>query len=147
MSSRTLHVKILRRSEYAVIPYYAKDGDAGFDLHASESVSISPGGTVIVPTGLSMAIPEGFELQIRPRSGNALRSELLIKNSPGTIDSGYRGEIGVIVYNCGDMPAMVDRGTRIAQGVVCPVYHAAFEEVDSLDETDRGEGGYGHTGK
>lgn len=139
-------VKIKKLSEFATIPYYAKDGDSGFDLRASETVTIAPGATVVVPTGLAMAIPVGLELQVRPRSGVALKGKLIVKNSPGTIDSGYRGDIGIILYNYDSEPAVIDRGTRIAQAVLCPVLHAGFEEVDDLDETDRGAGGYGHTG-
>lgn len=139
-------LRIKRLTETAVIPVYAKQVDSGFDLRASETVALLPGRTDIIPTGLAMAIPQGYELQIRPRSGAALRGTLMVKNSPGTIDSGYRGEIGVIMYNHGDSAVIVDRGSRIAQAVLCPVAHAEFIEVSELDETERGDGGYGHTG-
>jgi dUTP pyrophosphatase len=130
------------------LPAYATGGAAGMDLLAAVEGSrvISPGGRALIPTGLCIAVPEGMELQIRPRSGLALRAGVLLPNSPGTIDSDYRGEVQVIVMNAGDEPLMVERGMRIAQAVLAPVLKVHWREVASLDETGRGEGGFGSTG-
>ena len=120
--------------------------DAGFDLAADEDVTIAPGERAMVGTGLRVAIPEGYEIQIRSRSGNAARSGLMVLNSPGTIDPQFRGEIGVILYNTGKTPFVIQRGARIAQAVVNKLPKVEWEESDSLDETDRGEKGFGSTG-
>lgn len=127
---------------------YAKPGDAGFDFSAAclEDVVIQPYQRALVPTGVKMAVPNGYELQIRPRSGLALKFGLSVVNSPGTVDSGYRGEIQVLLINQGDEPFAIRRGDRIAQGVIAPVVVGHFSEVAELDETVRGEGGFGHTG-
>ena len=127
---------------------YAKPGDAGFDFRAAclEDVVIQPYQRALVPTGVKMAIPPGFELQIRPRSGLALKHGLSVVNSPGTVDSGYRGEIKVLLINQGDEPFEIKRGERIAQGVIAPVVVGHFIETRELSETERGEGGFGHTG-
>lgn len=131
----------------AVIPEYEKSGDAGFDFRAAETIlNIYPGATTIIHTGLTMAIPHGFEIQIRPRSGLSLKTGLRIANSPGTIDSGYRGEIGIIAHNVGNDPINIETGMRIAQGVLKETPKACFEEVNTLPDSDRGEGGFGHTG-
>ncbi len=129
-------------------PRPATPGAAGSDLRAAveSEISIAPGERVLVPTGFQLAIPEGFEGQVRPRSGLALRHGITLPNSPGTIDSDYRGELQVIVQNTGAEPFVVKRGDRIAQLVIAPVPRVVVEEVDSLDDTERGGGGFGHTG-
>ena len=135
----------------AVIPKYQSQGAAGFDFHAclddeTDVYVIGPKEQQIVKTGLSVAVPDGFELQIRPRSGLAAKHMITVTNSPGTIDSDYRGEIMVILYNLGDDAFIVANGDRIAQGVLSPILVVDFEETKSLDDTERGEGGFGHTG-
>ena len=124
-------------------------GAAGFDLRAalSETLKLQPGERRLIPTGLRIALPAGFEAQVRPRSGLALRHGILIPNAPGTIDADYRGEIQVILMNLGDEPFEVKRGDRIAQLVVAPVTRIEWQEVPDLDDTPRGAGGFGHTGR
>lgn len=135
------------------LPAYETAGAAGADLRANfppyqrEGVILDPGARVLVPTGLKLAVPEGHEVQIRPRSGLALKNGITLPNSPGTIDSDYRGPLGVIVLNLGDAPFHIAHGARIAQMVLAPVLRANFELVDSLDETARGQGGFGSTGR
>ena len=144
-----LRVKIKKLSENAIIPQYQTNGAAGFDFHAIEDMEIDPRKTALVKTGLSMEIPEGYELQVRPRSGMSLKTKMRVANSPGTIDSDYRGEICIIMENIGllgSLPFQIKKGDRIAQGVLCPVYQAVFIE-DELNETERGEGGFGSTNK
>ena len=175
-----MNVQIKRLNDEAVIPKYAHEGDAGFDLVAVEDIMVEPGQTVKVPTGLAFAIPNGYELQIRPRSGLTLNTKLRVQL--GTVDSTYRGEVAVIVDNA-VMPSFyyneeyrtigleydykakyldgtlawdedgwqhntyfIRKGDRIAQGVIAPIVQAKFDEVDTLDETIRGEGGFGSTG-
>ncbi len=132
------------------LPAYATDGAAGADLRAQfadrEAVTLGVGARMLVPTGLRLAIPEGFEVQIRPRSGLALKHGIVLPNSPGTIDSDYRGPLGVIVMNLGEAPFRIEHGMRIAQMVVAPVVQAAFDLVEVLDESARGTGGFGSTG-
>lgn len=130
----------------AVLPAYAHPGDAGMDLCSVESTVIPPGGRALVHTGLKMALPLGFEAQVRPRSGLALKRGVTVLNTPGTIDEGYRGEIGVILANFGNEDFKVETGDRIAQMVIAPVTRAEVVEKDELDATDRGEGGFGSTG-
>lgn len=139
-------VQIKKLRPDAIIPAYRRRGDAGFDLHAAEDVAIPAGGVKILPTGLAVAVPEGFELQIRLRSGAALHTPLILPNAPATIDSGYRGEVGIIVRNLGGGEFTVRKGERIAQGVIAPVFTAIFEEVCELPPSERGSGGYGSTG-
>ncbi|MFU8863641.1 MAG: dUTP diphosphatase [Rhodobacterales bacterium] len=135
------------------LPAYETAGAAGADLRANfpkdqrEGVILDPGARVLVPTGLKLAIPEGHEVQIRPRSGLALKNGITLPNSPGTIDSDYRGPLGVIVLNLGDAPFHIAHGARIAQMVLAPVLQARFDLVDGLDETARGQGGFGSTGR
>lgn len=134
------------------LPVYATDGAAGADLRANfgargGSIVLEPGARALVPTGLRMAIPEGYEVQIRPRSGLALKHGVTVANAPGTIDSDYRGPVGVILANFGDAPFEVDHGARIAQMVVAPVATAAFEMAEALAATARGAGGFGSTGR
>ncbi len=130
------------------IPRKATEHSAGFDLRArvDAPLTIPPGGRVLVPTGIAIALPEGYEAQVRPRSGLALRSGITLLNSPGTVDADYRGEIGVVVINLGAEPVTLGRGERIAQMVVHRLPAVELEEVEALPETDRGPGGFGHTG-
>ncbi len=130
------------------LPAYATAGAAGMDLLAAvtDPVTLAPGARALIPTGLAVALPPGYELQIRPRSGLALRHGIILPNSPGTIDEDYRGEIQVIVMNAGDAAFTVTRGTRIAQAILAPVVRATWHEVTTLDATSRGEGGFGSTG-
>lgn len=132
------------------LPAYETGGAAGMDLRAAvphdAPITLSPGARALAPTGLAMAIPQGFEVQIRPRSGLAAKAGVTCLNTPGTIDSDYRGEVKVILINLGEEPFVIRRGDRIAQMVVAPVTQATWSEVDSLDETDRGAGGFGSTG-
>lgn len=141
-------VERLAHGEGLPLPAYASAGAAGLDLLAalSEPLHIEVGGRVQVPTGLCVALPEGYEGQIRPRSGLAFRSGLTIPNAPGTIDSDYRGELLVLLANAGSEPFVIERGDRIAQLVVAPVARVEWQPASSLAETDRGEGGFGHTG-
>ncbi len=142
-----INVKIKKLHEDAVIPTYAHTSDAGCDVYALEDVSIKPNETgVIVKTGIAMAIPKGYEVQVRPRSGMSAKTKLRIANAPGTIDSAYRGEIGIIIDNLGAITAKIEKGQKIAQLVIMPVPMMVFEEVEELDETDRGNGGFGSTG-
>lgn len=135
------------------LPAYESDGAAGADLRANfpapdrDGHVLGPGARALVPTGLSMAIPAGFEVQVRPRSGLALKHGVTLVNTPGTIDSDYRGPVGVIMINLGHEPYHVAHGERIAQLVVAPVTRARFAEADRLDETARGTGGFGSTGR
>lgn len=141
-------VKLL--SEESVVPAYATDGAAGFDLpfvsDGIEQFVLEPLDRAAIPTGLAFAVPEGYELQIRPRSGLALKKGITVLNSPGTIDSDYRGEVKVSLMNLGTEPLVLSRGDRIAQAILCEVPRAEFEVVDDLDETARGSGGFGSTG-
>lgn len=142
-----MEVKIKKVRPHADIPQYATDGAAGFDLVAAEDVVISPDETKIVPTGIAVELPPGYEMQIRPRSGVSLKTKLRVANAPGTVDSDYRGEIGIIVDNTSDSETkVVKRGTRIAQGVIQRVERAEFVVCDELTETARGDGGFGSTG-
>jgi dUTP pyrophosphatase len=129
------------------LPAYATDGAAGMDVVAAEEVTIAPGGRHAVATGFAMAIPMGYEVQVRPRSGLALKHGVTCLNTPGTIDSDYRGEVKVILANLGDAPFVIARGDRIAQLVPAPVQRAGLDEVESLDDTARGAGGFGSTGR
>ena len=130
------------------LPGYATDQSAGADLLAAvtEQVTLDPGKRAIVPTGISIALPSGYEAQVRPRSGLAAKHGVTVLNSPGTIDADYRGEVGVILINHGDEPFTIDRGMRIAQLIIAPVSVAQWQETDDLDESARGGGGVGSTG-
>ena len=131
------------------LPEMTTSGAAGVDLRAAveHTIALAVGARQLIPTGLRIALPEGFEAQVRPRSGLALRHGILIPNAPGTIDADYRGEIQVILMNAGDTEFEIARGDRIAQLVVAPVVRPEWVEVESLDETTRGDGGFGHTGR
>jgi len=139
----------IKTSNPKYLPNYATGGSVGLDLKArlDEGLWLVPGERKIIPTGVFVAIPTGMEWQIRPRSGNAAKFGITVLNSPGTIDSDYRGEVGVIIYNASQEPFYINDCDRIAQAVLCPVILAVYEIVAELDETIRGEGGFGHTGK
>jgi dUTP pyrophosphatase len=135
-------------AEGAALPIYASDQAAGADVraHVAQDIILQPGQSALIPTGLKFAIPEGFEIQVRPRSGLAFKNGITVLNSPGTIDSDYRGELGVILINHSQQPFTVSPGMRIAQIVLAPVYRAEFLSEAALAATSRGEGGFGHTG-
>ncbi len=141
-----VQVKRLPHGEGLALPAYATDGAAGMDVLAAEDLTLAPGQRRAVATGLAVAIPQGFEIQVRPRSGLALKHGITVPNTPGTIDSDYRGEIKVIMINHGTEDFAIARGDRIAQLVLAPVTQAAWHEVRQLDATVRGEGGFGSTG-
>ncbi len=130
------------------IPSYASAGASGADVkaHLTQNLTIPPGSTCLVPTGLRFEIPVGYEIQVRPRSGLALKQHITVLNTPGTIDADYRGELGIILINHGKQDFVVTPGMRIAQIVVCPVFQANFISVSDLAQTTRGSGGFGHTG-
>ena len=141
-------ILIKRLSDKVVLPKYETEGSSGLDLaaHINENVEIKPGSTAIIPTGLAVSIPKNFEIQIRPRSGLAAKNQISVLNTPGTIDADYRGELKVILINLSDKSFVVENGLRIAQMVLCPVIKAKLKEVDSLEVTKRGTGGFGSTG-
>lgn len=141
-----VRVKRLPHGEGLGLPAYATAGAAGMDVLSAEEVTLAPGARHAVATGLSVAIPAGYEIQVRPRSGLALKHGITVPNTPGTIDSDYRGELKVIMINLGAAPFAIARGDRIAQLVLAPVTQAAWNEVGELDETERGAGGFGSTG-
>jgi dUTP pyrophosphatase len=144
----TIYIKRLKNDRSLPLPQYMTEGSSGMDLFASleEEVTLQTGERKLIPTGISVAIPEGFEGQIRPRSGLAVQKGIGLVNGPGTIDSDYRGEVGVLLINFGKDPVTVRNGERIAQMVVSQVFHSTLVEVDDLPPTRRQEGGFGHTG-
>ncbi|HXZ02550.1 MAG TPA: dUTP diphosphatase [Stellaceae bacterium] len=148
MSAVAVALQVLPHGDGLPLPAYATPGSAGVDLAAAldEPLVLRPGARAAVPTGIALALPEGFEAQVRPRSGLALRHGLALLNSPGTIDADYRGEIRVILANLGSEPVTITRGERIAQLVVAPVSRVAFERVAALPASARGAGGFGSTG-
>ena len=141
-------ILIKRLSKEVVLPKYETQGSSGMDLSANValSINIEPGEKEIIPTGIAISVPKGFEVQIRPRSGLAAKHNVTVLNTPGTIDADYRGELKVILINLGQETFKIEKGLRIAQMVLSPVVQAKFEEVDTLDDTERGEGGFGSTG-
>ena len=143
-----MKIKIVNRSHHA-LPQCATALSAGLDLRANleEDITLQPMERRLVPTGLSIALPEGYEAQVRPRSGLALKHGITLLNTPGTIDADYRGEIGVIMVNLSDTPFNIADGDRIAQLVIARYEQAEWEAVEALDSTERGDGGFGHTGK
>jgi dUTP pyrophosphatase len=153
MSDNTVLVKTLDHWDSSFsLPFYASSGAAGADIRVCSpdrsSIMIAPGQRILIPTGLAFEIPQGFEIQVRPRSGISLKTPLMVVNSPGTIDSDYRGEIKIIIGNFGNEPFKIEHGERIAQIVLCPVWHAQFVLTNNnLSNTDRGSGGFGSTGK
>ncbi|MBI5142542.1 MAG: dUTP diphosphatase [Nitrospirae bacterium] len=142
-----IEVRWKRLHDGAILPQYQTGGAAGFDLHSAESGDLPPGAFRMFDTGWSVAVPAGFEMQVRPRSGLAAKHGVTVLNSPGTIDSDYRGPLKVILVNHGKELFRVTAGDRIAQGIIAAVTRASFRESDSLDETARGENGFGSTGR
>jgi dUTP pyrophosphatase len=141
-------ILIKRLAREVPLPKYETDGSSGLDLAAyiDKNIEIKPGKSEIIPTGLAVAIPKNFEIQIRPRSGLAAKNQISVLNTPGTIDADYRGEIKVILVNLSEKNFIVEKGLRIAQMVLCPVVKARLKEVNSLEDTKRGSGGFGSTG-
>ena len=141
-------ILIKRLSNDVALPKYETEGSSGLDLAANtdKQIRILPGKSEIIPTGLAVAIPKNFEIQIRPRSGLAAKSQISVLNTPGTIDADYRGELKVILINLSDKVFVVEKGLRIAQMVLCPVVKATLKEVTELENTERGSGGFGSTG-
>ena len=147
--SRTKTIKVELKSEDSVFPKYAYPSDSGFDLHASEEVIIGPFGRALVPTGLKVSFDEGYEIQVRPKSGLAIKQGLTVLNTPGTIDFGFSGEIQVIVFNTNNTTVTIPKGMKVGQGVLCPVVqgkYVNFESVDKVENKDRGDNGFGSTG-
>jgi dUTP pyrophosphatase len=143
----TLEIESIHQD--SVMPKYAFESDSGFDLCSVEEITIPPMGRVLIPTGLKFGIPEGTEIQIRPKSGLAINHGLTVLNTPGTVDSGYNGEIKVIVFNSSSNSCTIKKGMKVAQAVLCPVFSGRFvnlEKVDKIGEKDRGENGFGSTG-
>jgi len=149
MEEVKIRIKRLRKDRSIPVPQYMTDGSSGMDLFAflEKEVTLEPGERKLIPTGISVAIPEGFEGQIRPRSGLAIQHGIGVVNGPGTIDADYRGEIGVLLINFDKSPFTVHHGDRIAQMVISRVFRAIFEEVNELPPTGRQDGGFGHTGR
>jgi dUTP pyrophosphatase len=141
-----MNLKILKLDKSAIIPKYEHPNDAGLDLFSIEEVEIPAGESRLIHTGISIELPEGTEAQIRPKSGLALKHQITVLNTPGTVDAGYRGEVGVILINHGKSPFKVEIGMKVAQMVITPVIQVEVEEVDSLSSTSRGTGGFGSTG-
>ena len=139
-------VKFRKIDPAAILPSYAHPGDAGMDVRSVVELVIAPGARALVRTGLVMMLPPGYEAQVRPRSGLALKNGVTVLNTPGTIDEGYRGEVGVILANFGEEPFRVEKGSKIAQIVVAPCTRAEIVETSEVDETTRGAGGFGSTG-
>ena len=144
-----VRILIKKTSEEVITPKYKTEGSSGVDLSAflNKKVVIKPNSSKLIPTGLQVAIPEELEIQIRPRSGLAAKESMGVLNSPGTIDSDYRGELKIILFNHGDKDFIINNGDRIAQMVLVPILKMEFEEVDNLPDTVRGQGGFGSTGK
>ena len=141
-------ILIKKLSKNISLPKYETEGSSGMDLAANidNEVEIAPGKSVIIPTGLAVSVPKNFEIQIRSRSGLAAKNQISVLNAPGTIDADYRGELKVILINLSDKVFKVEKGLRIAQMVLCPIIKARLKEVDTLEETKRGSGGFGSTG-
>ena len=148
MGKIEIKVKRLGNNQDLDLPSYESDGSSGMDIRAAveESCIVKQGEIKLIPTGLAISVPVGYEAQIRPRSGLAVKHGIGLVNSPGTIDADYRGEIGIIMINWGQEPFIINRGDRIAQMVITKVYQAGIIRVDDLDSTERGDGGFGHSG-
>ena len=140
-----MEIKI-QKVEDVKTPCYANPGDAGLDLYSAEELILKPGERKVVSTGVKMALPQGYEAQVRPKSGLAAKHGISVVNTPGTVDAGYRGVVGVIIINHGQEDFSVEKNTKIAQMVINKVEYADIQEVESLDDTERGEGGFGSTG-
>ena len=141
-----IKVKIKKIKDNAIIPKYAHQGDAGVDLYSTEDYILKPGERSLVSTGIKIAVPEGYEAQIRPKSGLAVNHGISVCNTPGTVDSSYRGEVGCIIINHGKEEFKIEKGKKIAQMIFNKVEQAEFQEVEELNNTTRGEGGFGSTG-
>jgi dUTP pyrophosphatase len=144
---RTIKVELIH--ENAVLPKYAYPSDSGFDLHAAEEVIIGPFGRALIPTGLKVSFEEGYEIQVRPKSGLAIKQGLTVLNTPGTVDQGYTGEIQVIVFNTNNTTVTIPKGMKVGQGVLCPVVqgkYVSIEQVGQVEDKDRGNNGFGSTG-
>jgi dUTP pyrophosphatase len=144
---RTIKIELVH--ENAVLPKYAYPSDSGFDLHATEEVIIGPFGRALVPTGLKVSFEEGYEIQVRPKSGLAIKQGLTVLNTPGTVDQGYTGEIQVIVFNTNNTTVTIPKGMKVGQGVLCPVVqgkYVSIEQVGQVEDKDRGNNGFGSTG-
>ena len=149
INAKTKYIEIELVHEDAVLPKYAYPSDSGFDLHSTQDLTIGPFGRILVPTGIKVSFQEGYEIQVRPKSGLAIKQGLTVLNTPGTVDQGYTGEIQVIVFNTNNYTVMIPKGMKVAQAVLCPVIngkYVRFEQVDTLDEKDRGDNGFGSTG-
>ena len=148
MERVNIHIKRLRKDPVAALPQYMTEGSSGMDLFAclQTELTLQPGERRLIPTGVSVAIPEGFEGQVRPRSGLAIRNGIGLINAPGTIDADYRGEVAVLLINFGNEPFTVCNGDRIAQMIISRVFRATWQEVEDLPPTQRQGGGFGHTG-
>lgn len=147
--SRSRTIKVELTNEDSVFPKYAYPSDSGFDLHAAEEVIIGPFGRALVPTGLKVSFEEGYEIQVRPKSGLAIKQGLTVLNTPGTVDQGYTGEIQVIVFNTNNTTVTIPKGMKVGQAVLCPVVqgkYVNFEPVDKVEDKDRGNNGFGSTG-
>ena len=145
--TRTIKVELVH--ENAVLPKYAYPSDSGFDLHATEEVIVGPFGRALVPTGLKVSFEEGYEIQVRPKSGLAIKQGLTVLNTPGTVDQGYTGEIQVIVFNTNNTTVTIPKGMKVGQGVLCPVVQGKYvniEQVGQVEDKDRGNNGFGSTG-
>jgi len=148
-SARTKIIEVELVNQDAVFPKYAYDSDSGFDLHSTEDLSVGPFGRILVPTGIKVSFEEGYEIQVRPKSGLAIKQGLTVLNTPGTVDQGYTGEIQVIVFNTNNYTVMIPKGMKVGQAVLCPVIngkYVRFEQVNTLNEKDRGNNGFGSTG-
>jgi len=145
--TKTINIEIVHGD--AVFPRYAYPSDSGFDLHSTEDLEIGPFGRILVPTGLKVSFEEGYEIQVRPKSGLAIKQGLTVLNTPGTVDQGYTGEIQVIVFNTNNYSVMIPKGMKIAQAVLCPVVNGKYvnlQLVNQVEEKDRGNNGFGSTG-
>jgi dUTP pyrophosphatase len=148
-SARTRTIKIETVHKDAVFPKYAYPTDSGFDLHSTNDLEIGPFGRALVPTGIKVSFEEGYEIQVRPKSGLAIKQGLTVLNTPGTVDQGYTGEIQVIVFNTNNYSVTIPKGMKVAQAVLCPVVNGKFvnfEEVNNIENKDRGDNGFGSTG-
>ena len=149
INARTKFVEVELVHEDAVFPKYAYPSDSGFDLHSTQDLTIGPFGRILVPTGIKVSFQEGYEIQVRPKSGLAIKQGLTVLNTPGTVDQGYTGEIQVIVFNTNNYTVMIPKGMKVGQAVLCPVIngkYVRFEKVDTLGKKDRGDNGFGSTG-
>lgn len=148
MNKEVVPVKILQNGKGLPLPFYATPLSAGMDLYAaiSEPITLKTGKTQVIPTGISIALSEGLEAQIRSRSGLSAKNGVIVLNAPGTIDADYRGEVGVILHNLGEQDFVIERGMKIAQMIIAPVLQISWQETDYLPETQRGAGGFGSTG-